>query len=149
MYDQQITQAQSKAQLARQQQLAVQKSEQVAAETVQLTAVIAAKQDQEVRLTAAEQDLSVATLERDAAQAQVQAILSQAAGEQTVIQSQNLAEAAVLQQQAAAFGDGFNYARHLFYNRTAPQIQTILSGDGEGSLGSLFNSFLPSASRKP
>ncbi|MEO7932172.1 MAG: SPFH domain-containing protein [Chthoniobacterales bacterium] len=147
MYDQQITQAQSKAQLARQQQLAVQKSEQVAAETTALTSIIAAKQDQEVRLTAAEQDLAVASLERDAAQAQARAILSRATGEQTVIQAQNLAEASVLQQQAAAFGDGFNYARHLFYSRTAPQIQSILTGDGEGSLGSLFNSYLPT--RKP
>lgn len=148
MYDQQIEQAKSKAELTRQEMLAQQSEEKVKADTLQLQATILAKQEQQVRLTAAQQELAVAKLENDAAAAQAAAILAQAEGEQTVIKLNNEAESKVLQNQAQAFGGGLNYARYLFYQKVGPRIETILSTDKGEGLGALFLPYLPAAAQK-
>lgn len=143
MFDQQIAQARSKAQLVREEMLAVQNKEKVQAETVQMQARILAEQEKQVRLTAANQELAVAKLENEAADAQVDAILARAAGEQDAIRANNEAEALVLKTQAAAFGSGMNYARHLFYQRVGPRIGSILTTDGTEGMGAIFKPLLP------
>ena len=148
MYDQQIEQAKSKAELTRQEMLAKQNEEKVKAETLQLQATILAKQEQQVKLTVAQQELAVAKLENDAAAAQAAAIIAEAGGEQTVIKLNNEAEAKVFQNQAQAFGGGLNYARYLFYQKVGPRIETILTTDKGDGLGALFLPYLPPAAQK-
>jgi len=142
-FEQQIEQAKSKAELTRQEMLAVQNKEKVQADTSRIRAVIKAKQDQAVNLTAANKELEVAKLENQASMAQADAVLLKAGGEQAVIRMKNEAEAAVMTSQVKAFGSGLNFARYTFYERLAPMISNILSGDQDDGLGGLFKAFVP------
>ncbi|MFU8779963.1 MAG: SPFH domain-containing protein [Kiritimatiellia bacterium] len=139
--EQQIEQARSKAELTRQEWLALQNKAKVEAETAQIRAVILARQEQAVRLTEAQRELEVARLETRAAAAQARALLLEAGAEQEVIRLDNEAQAAVLQQQVRAFGDGINMARYAFYQRIAPQITSILGADQPEGLGGLLLPF--------
>ncbi len=143
MFEQQILQARSRAELVRQEMLAVQNKEKVEAETEKLQAVILANQGRKVKVTKAEQELAVAKVENETADAQAAAILLRASGDQEAIRAANEAEAAVLRSQAEAFGGGMNYARYLFYQKVAPQIQRILSTDETGGFGDLFRPLMP------
>jgi len=135
MFVQQITQAKSKAELAKQSGLAVQNKEKVDAETEKLKAVIEAKQTAQVRLTAAEQEKSVATLEKAAAEEHAKAVTAKATGEATVIRANNDSDAGVLSQNAAAFGTGEAYADFLVRQKTATMIESVLTNDDPGTLG--------------
>ena len=64
-------------------------------------------------------------------------------GRRDAIRKRNEAEAAVLTEQVNAFGEGMALARYSFYQRAAPRIQSILSGDEEEGLGTIFGSYLP------
>ena len=119
------------------------------ADTAAIRAVISAKQNQQVRLIAAHQDLEVAKLETAAAAAQADAMLLKAEAERKVIALGNEAAANVIANQVQAFSTGLNFARHEFYQKMGPQIQTILAGDDETGLGGLFRPFLtPTTSSK-
>jgi regulator of protease activity HflC (stomatin/prohibitin superfamily) len=142
-YDQQLEQARSKAELTRQEMLAVQNKEKVETDTVRIRAVIKARQEQAVRVTAANRELEVAKLERDAAVAQAAAILSRAEADRSVVRMRNEADAAVIAGKVQAFGDGMNFARYAFYERLAPRIKSVLSADGQGGLGEIFAPYLP------
>ena len=147
--EQQIAQAKSQAELTRQEALAQQNKEKVEADTAAIRAVISAKQNQQVRLIAAHQDLEVAKLETAAAAAQADAMLLKAEAERKVIALGNEAAANVIANQVQAFSTGLNFARHEFYQKMGPQIQTILAGDDETGLGGLFRPFLtPTTSSK-
>lgn len=140
--EQQIAQAKSQAELTRQEALAQQNKEKVEADTAAIRAIISAKQDQQVRLIAANQDLEVAKLETAAAAAQADAILLKAEADRKVIALANEANANVITNQVQAFSSGMNFARHEFFEKLGPQIQTILTGDDETGLGGLFRPFL-------
>jgi regulator of protease activity HflC (stomatin/prohibitin superfamily) len=142
-YGQQIEQAKSKAELTRQEMLALQNKEKVESDTVRIRAVIRAKQDQAVRLTSANKELQVAKLERDAATAQAEAVIFRAQADKEVIRMKNQAQADVITEQVRAFGNGMNLARYTLYDHLAPRIATILSGDQQDGLGGLFLPFLP------
>lgn len=142
-FQQQIEQARSKAELTRQEMLAEQNREKVTAETARIRAVIAAKQDQEVRTIAAKKELEVVKLENEAAAFQAQAVLSKAQAERDVIRLNNKAQADVFASQARAFGTGMNFARYVFYQRIGPRIQSIISTDQPDGLGALFFPLLP------
>ena len=141
MFGQQITQAKSKAELAKQEQLAIQNKEKVTADTTKLQAEILANQKAQVRLTAAEQSLSVAQLEMAAAEEQAAAITAKAKGGQAVVRATNEAEAAVLAQQAQAFNSGEEYARYLLLKKLAPSIDSVLTNDDPNGLGGIFGNF--------
>jgi regulator of protease activity HflC (stomatin/prohibitin superfamily) len=142
-YQQQIVQAQSKAELTKQEMLAIQNREKVEADTKRIRAVIDAQQNQSVRLIDAKRELDVAQVEYDAALFQAEAILLTASGQQAAIQAQNQAEAAVLRNQITAMGTGAHYARYRLYEKIAPQIQSILSNDSGNGLGGIFSTFSP------
>ncbi len=142
-FEQQIEQAKSKAELTKQEMLAVQNKEKVAADTSRIRAVIAAGQDQTVRVVAANKELEVAKLESEAAAFQAQAALLKAEAERDVIRLGNKAQADVFAEQARAFGDGMNFARYVFYQRMAPCVQSVLSGDQPDGLGAIFLPLLP------
>lgn len=143
MFDQQIEQARSKAELVRQEMLAVQNKEKVQAETGKLQAVILAEQERQVKVTGARQGLEVAKVDNEAADALAAAVLSRADGDREVVRAANEAETAVLRNQAAAFGGGTNYARYLFYKKIGPGIGSVLSTDQAEGLGGLFQPYLP------
>ncbi|MBN1268094.1 MAG: hypothetical protein JXB04_00765 [Kiritimatiellae bacterium] len=142
-YEQQILQAKSKAELAKQEMLAVQNKEKVQAETEKIRAVINAKQDFAVRVIAAEKGLEVAKVDNEAAEFNAQAILARAGGEKDAVAARNEADAKVLTDTVQAFGNGMNLARYNFYQRLGPQIGSVLSSDQEEGLGSIFTPFLP------
>ena len=141
-FDQQTEQARSQAELTKQEMLAVQNKERVAAETFQIKAVILAEQEREVRMTGAEKELAVAKLENEAATAQAEAVRSKAKGDQEVVRLNNEAEAGVLGGQMQAFGTGMNVARYALYQRIGPRIRSILSTDQSDGLGGLFLPYL-------
>lgn len=128
-FEQQITQAKSRAELVRQEMLALQSGKKVEAETASLRAGISAKQDQEVKKIAAVRELEVAKIDKNTAEAQARARILSAEAERDVIKLQNEAEAAVLQVKVAAFNDGMEWARYNLYQRLAPQIKGIMTTD--------------------
>lgn len=146
-YEQQIEQARSKAELVKQQMLAVQNAEKVKADTARIQAVINAEQEQSVALIAAQQRLGVAKVDLQAAGFQAQAILAEARGKGDALTAANAAEAAVVGGMVAAFGGGLNLARYELYNTLGPKIETILSSDQEDGLGSIFGPMLPKGGR--
>ncbi len=142
-YEQQIVQAKSKAELTKQEMLAIQSREKVEADTKRIRAVIDAQQDQSVRLIAAQKELEVSRLEYDAALFQAEAILLTADGEKDAIKAQNEAEAAVLENRVSSLGGGGNFARYTLYEKVGPQVLSVLSGDSSEGLGRIFGTFVP------
>lgn len=142
-YEQQIVQAKSKAELTKQEMLAVQSREKVEADTKRIRAVIDAQQDQSVRLIAAEKELGVAKLEYEAALSQAEAIILTADGEKDAIKAQNEAEAYVLKNRVSSLGGGENFARYTLYEKIGPQVNSLLSSDAADGIGGIFGSFAP------
>lgn len=140
-YEQQIVQAKSKAELTKQEMLAIQSREKVEADTKRIRAVIDAQQDQSVRLIAAQKELEVAKLEYDAALFQSEAILLTADGEKDAIKAQNEAETFVLQNRVSSLDGGDNFARYTLYEKVAPQVISVLSSDSADGLGRIFDTF--------
>lgn len=142
-FEQQIEQARSLAELTRQEMLARQNQEKVAAETSRIQAVIRARQDLAVKVTAANQELEVAKLENEAAAAQAGALLAKAQAERDVIELTNKAQAEVITAQVRAFKNGMNLARFSFYQKLGPRIVSLLGSDGPDSFGGLFQPYFP------
>jgi len=142
-YKQQIVQAKSKAELTKQEMLAIQNREKVEADTKRIRAVIDAEQDQSVRLIAAQKELDVAKVEYEAALFQSEAILLTADGEKDAIKAHNEAEAAVLANRVSALGGGANFARYTLYEKIGPQVHSVLSSDSEEGVGGIFGTFAP------
>ncbi|HMP89308.1 MAG TPA: SPFH domain-containing protein [Kiritimatiellia bacterium] len=142
-FEQQIDQAKSQAELVRQETLAIQNKEKVQADTARIRAVISAQQDQSVRVIAAEKEREVARLEEQAATFQAEAVIKIAEGDRDAIRARNLAEASVMTDQVKAFKSGMTLARYRFYQQVGPRIQSVLSSDKDGGIGSMFESFMP------
>jgi regulator of protease activity HflC (stomatin/prohibitin superfamily) len=142
-YEQQIVQAKSKAELTKQEMLAIQSREKVEADTKRIRAVIDAEQDQSVRLIAAQKELDVAKVEYEAALFQAEAIILTADGEKDAIKARNEAEAAVLKNRVTALGGGANFARYTLYEKIGPQVYSVLSSDSEEGVGGIFGTFAP------
>jgi len=142
-YGQQIVQAKSKAELTKQEMLAIQNREKVEADTKRIRAVIDAEQDQSVRLIAAQKELDVAKVEYEAALFQAEAILLTADGEKDAIKAHNEAEASVLANRVSALGGGENFARYTLYEKIGPQVHSVLSSDSAEGVGGIFGTFAP------
>lgn len=140
-FEQQIEQARSLAELTRQEMLAQQNQEKVAAETRRIQAVIRAEQDLAVQVTAANRELEVARLENQAAAAQAEAILAKAQADRDVIALNNQAQAQVIVSQVRAFKTGINLARYAFYQKLGPRIGTLIGSDTPDSFGGLFQPY--------
>ncbi|MBN2452521.1 MAG: hypothetical protein JXR77_19205, partial [Lentisphaeria bacterium] len=139
-FEQQITQAQSKAELTRQQKLAEQKKSKVDAETLKIRAVIEANQRQAVDIVGARKELEVATIQLQAAEARAEAMVLAATAEGDVIRMANEAQAAVYADQAKAFSGGDAYATYLLRTSLAPRIRSMLTTDSpEGIAGMVLH----------
>lgn len=148
-FSQQIEQAKSKAELVKQETLALQNKFKVEADTARIQATISAEQEQAVLLIAANKDLEVAKLDRAAAEFQAKAVRSRASGQEDAIRAANVAEASVMVDLVGAFGSGINLARYEFYKAVGPRIQTILSSDRADGIGSIFTPLLPTKGDRP
>lgn len=132
--DQQIVQAKSQAELERQRALAAQNSAKVAAETESIRAKIRAEQHSAERVIAAQTRLEVASVELKAAKADAEAMLTEAEGRRKVVETRTTAEANVLRQEVAAYADDEDYVRAKLYEKTAPRLKDVLTGDAPGEI---------------
>lgn len=137
-FEQQTEQARSKAELTKQEMLALQNKVKVDADTQLIRAVILAQQEQAVRLTRAQRELDVAKLENDAATFRARAILSEAGAQGAVIRFDNESQAAVIKSQVQAFGTGLQFARFAFYRELSPRMETWMATDAPDSFGALL-----------
>lgn len=128
-FDQQIIQAESQAELARERALAVQNSAKVAAETARIQAKIKAEQHQSELTIAAQARLDAATLELKAVEAEAAATLAAAEAKRKVVESETTAAAEVLAQEAGVYADERDYVRAKLYAKTAPGLKSVLVGD--------------------
>ena len=132
--DQQIVQAKSQAELERQRALAKQNSAKVTAETESIRAKILAEQRSAEQVIAAETRLEVAAVELKAAQADATALLTEAEGRRKVVETRTTAEAKVLGEEVAAYANDGDYVRAKLYEKTAPRLKDVLTGDAPGEM---------------
>ena len=132
--DQQIVQAKSLAELERQRALAAQNSAKVTAETEAIRAKIIAEQKSAEQVIAAQTRLEVASVELKAAKADAEAMLTEAEGRRKVVETRTTAEADVLKQEVAAYSSDGDYVRAKLYEKTAPRLKDVLTGDEPGEI---------------
>ena len=132
--DQQIVQAKSQAELERQRALASQNSAKVAAETESIRAKILAEQHSAEQVIAAQTRLEVASVELKAARADAEALLTEAEGRRRVVEARTTAEANVLRQEVSAYAGDDDYVRAKLYEKVAPRIKDVLTGDAPGEM---------------
>ncbi len=133
-FEQQIVQAQSKAELEKQKALAEQKRLLVDAETEKIRQLVIAEQGRVEKTVAAKTELEVAKVQLKAAQADVKALLTLAEADRKVIETGNRAAADVLRQQVSVFDYESDYVRSRLYEVVAPNIESILTTDRDGDI---------------
>ena len=125
--EQEIVQAVSKAELVKQEALADQNRQKVAAETDRIKQGIAAEQHKVEKTVAAKTALDVAAIGLDTAKSDAEATLTVAEAQRKVVASRNEAEAGVLKLQVSVFPEEADYVTAKLYEATAPAIETILA----------------------
>ena len=134
--DQQIIQAKSMAELGRQKALAIRNTVVVAAETDQIQRKIAADQARQEKTIAAQARLEVAATDLKTAEAEAEALLAKAEADRRVVEARTTAEADVLRQELAVYATERDYVRSRIYEKTAPNIREVITGDdGDEILG--------------
>ncbi len=133
-FEQQIVQSKSMAELEKQKALAEQNRLKVTAETERIRQTITADQGKVELTIAAKTELDVAKIGLEAARADAEAMLTLAEAERKVIEAKNRADADVLKQQVAVYRDEADYIRAKLYEKTAPNIQSVLTTDTKGDL---------------
>ena len=132
--DQQIVQAKSQAELGRQKALAERNTQTVAAETERIQRKISARQEQSVQTIAAQTRLEVASVNLKGAQAEAAALLAKAEADRRVVEARTTAEADVLKREISVYDDERDYIRARVYEKTAPRIASVITGDDAGEL---------------
>lgn len=126
-YESEIVRAKSDAQVAQQKKIQDQRIRFVAAETACTNEVQKATKDLQVQVIAAQRDLEVAKKDLATAENQAQAIVATGQGEADVIAYTRTAEASALRAVIEPFGTGSVFARYLYLQKLAPNIENILS----------------------
>lgn len=130
------------AKLAIEKGLIDQKQELVQASQKVVQAVTEADQRQKVEVTQAEQAKSVAQRNLDAVKDRAAAITSRKKAEASIVEQQNIAEAAGWKRAVEAFGgDGDAFARYVLYLKLAPAFRSILANSNDSPLMDVFNNF--------
>jgi len=133
-FEQQIVQTQSQAELEKQKALAEQNRMKVTADTERIRLTITAEQGKVEKTIAAKTELDVAKVALGAARADAEALLTIAEAERKVVETQNKANADVLKQQVTVYRNEEDYLRAKLYEKTAPNIQSVLTTDANGEL---------------
>ena len=101
-------------------------------------------------MIAAEAKLEVAARELKAAKADAEAKLTEAEAERKVVETRTKAEADVLKQEVAAYGSEGDYVRAKLYEKTAPKLRDVVTGDAPGEIFGLpVKSSLPPSTKSP
>ncbi len=145
-YEREIDRAKSDAQVAQQKKMQDQRMRFVTAETTSTNDVQKATKEQQVQLIAAQRDLEVTRKDLQTAENQALAIIATGQGDADVISYTRTAEASALKAIITPFGTGTTYARYLYLQKIAPNIESILSNT-EGPLAEPFRDL--SRSEKP
>jgi regulator of protease activity HflC (stomatin/prohibitin superfamily) len=132
--EQQIVQAKSQAELEKQRALAEQKRLKVEADTEQIRQKISADQAKVETVIAAKTLLDVAKIDLDAARKDAEAMLKMSEAERKVIEAGNRATADVLKMQVAVFRNDDDYVRAKLYEKVAPNIESVLTTDTQGTI---------------
>ena len=85
-------------------------------------------------MIAAEARLEVAERELKAAQADAAAKLTVAEADRKVVEAQTKAAADVLRQEVAAYGGDADYVRAKLYEKAAPRLKDVVTGDSPGEI---------------
>ncbi len=133
-FEQQIVQTKSQAELEKQKALAEQNRQKVTAETERIRQTITAEQGKVEKTIAAQTELDVAKVALEAARADAEALLTLAEADRKVVETQNKANADVLKQQVSVYRSEADYVRAKLYEKTAPNIQSVLTTDAQGEL---------------
>jgi len=136
-YEREIDRAVSDEKVAQQRKMQDQRVRVVTAETTRTNEVQKATKELQVQVIGAQRDLEVARKDLETAEKQFQAIVSIGQGDADVITYTRTAEAAALRAIVAPFGSGTAYARYLYLQKVAPNIESILSNT-EGPLAEPF-----------
>lgn len=139
-YTNQIEEAKSEARLVEQQEMQKQNSALGEMRTTVVTVTKEAEQRKNVAVTKANREFAVAKLTLDAAEKEAAAIRSRGEAEANVILFNYKARAEPLKSAVNAFGDGYLYAQHFFYQKVAPSVREILTTT-DGPLADVFRDF--------
>jgi regulator of protease activity HflC (stomatin/prohibitin superfamily) len=107
-----------------------------------------AEQDRDVAVTQANQELAVAKLRLEASQKEADALIAHGTADAGVILLQRQAEAEPLKNQVSAYGDGFLFAQHYFYQQVAPSIKSILT-NADGPFADVFKELSSQSGKSP
>ncbi len=147
-FENEIAEAEARAELVEQQEQAAQQQAIGDANKEVVTKVVKADQGMAVAVTEANQRLDVAKLELDASRKNAEAILSRGEAEAKVILFGYEAEAEPLSAAVNAFGDGQTYARYQFFQKIAPAIRSILTNT-DGPFAEVFRAFTEPVAPQP
>lgn len=136
-YENQIERAVSDAKVAEQKKLQDQKVRVVAADTMRKNEIQKATKDKEVVIIGAQRDLEVAKKDLETADKNAQGIIAIGQGDADVITYTRLAEASAMRAIIAPFGNGSAYARNIYLNKIAPNIESIMA-NSDGVLAEPF-----------
>ncbi|MEP6663907.1 MAG: SPFH domain-containing protein [Verrucomicrobiota bacterium] len=136
-YEREVERAITDANVAEQKKLQDQKVRIVKAETMRKNEIQRANKNQQVQVIGAQRDLEVAKKDLETAEKRALAIVSTGQGDADVISYTRKAEASALKAVVTPFGSGSAYARYLYLNKIAPNIQSILS-NSDGPLAEPF-----------
>ena len=67
-------------------------------------------------------------------EAEAAALLAKAEADRKVVEARTTAEADVLKQEVAAYGGEANYVRAKLYEKTAPRLRDVVTGDSPGEI---------------
>lgn len=136
-YEREIERATSDAKVAEQKKLQDQKVRVVAAETLRKNEIQKATKDKEVEIIGAQRDFEVAKKDLETAEKNAMGIVSIGQGDADVISYTKQAEASALKAAVTPFGAGSFYARYLYLNKIAPNIDRIMA-NSDGALAEPF-----------
>jgi hypothetical protein len=136
-YEREIERATSDAKVAEQKKLQDQRVRVVAVDTTRKNDIQKATKDKEVVIIGAQRDLEVTRKDLETAEKQALAIVSVGQGDADVISYTRAAEAHALKAIVTPFGSGTAYARYLYLNKIAPNIEQIMANT-DGPLAEPF-----------
>ena len=136
-YEREVERAITDANVAEQKKLQDQKVRIVKADTTRKNQIQKANKDQQVQIIGAQRDLEVAKKDLETSEKLSLAIISTGQGDADVISYTRKAEASALKSIITPFGSGSTYARFLYLNKVAPNIDSILA-NSDGPLAEPF-----------
>ncbi len=145
-YENEISLAESEANLVEQQEMQKQNQAIGQANRAVVSQIKEAEQFKAVALTEASQHLEVARLNLQAATQTAAALISRGKAEAEVLLLNYRAEAEPLRSAVTAFGDGQTYAQYFFYQKLAPALKSVLAST-DGPFADIFRALAPGGTR--